>query len=175
MAMLELICSQMKMAHDILEGTMQDVTPEQAQWAPPGAAHTIGANYAHAITGEDGMVSSLLKGGPLLLMTDWAGKTGLSEPPPAPSQGDWDGWARRVQVDLPALREYAQAVYRATDNYLASLSDDNLNRPMDLSGMGMGQQPLNWFLTNITAAHVTMHTGEIACLKGLQGSRGYPF
>ena len=67
-----------------------------------------------------------------------------------------------------------KTVYAATDEYLASLSDDDLNRSLNLAGLGVGQQTLGWLLT-LMLANVNWHTGEIACLKGLQGAKGYPF
>jgi hypothetical protein len=30
-------------------------------------------------------------------------------------------------------------------------------------------------LANFALANIQWHTGEIACLKGLQGKKGYPF
>ncbi len=67
-----------------------------------------------------------------------------------------------------------KAVYAATDEYLASLTDADLNRSLDLSGLGVGQQTLGWLLT-LMLANVNWHTGEIACPKGLQGAGGSYF
>ena len=92
-------------------------------------------------------------------------------PPQAPP---WNEWAGRVQVDVEALHSYAQAVYQATDGYVASLSDEDLDRPLDLSAIGFGQQTLG-FMLSILVFNVHTHTGEIACLKGLRGAQGYPF
>ncbi len=162
-------------AHGILETTMQDVTPEQAHWAPPGVSNPLGANYAHTVLGEDMMIHGLLQGGAPLLATSWAGKIGVSEPPPAPDQGSWDKWARSVKVDLPAIREYAKAVYADTDQYLGSLGAAGLDKPLDLSMFHLGEQTVGFFLSGILLQHVNSHLGEISCLKGLQGARGYPF
>lgn len=170
-----LLREQFKVAHGILEGTMQDVTAEQAHWSPPGVANPLGASYAHIIFAEDVMVNSLVQGKAPMLMTSWAGKTGLSEPHPPPDHGPWDEWARKVNVDLGALRQYAQAVYQNTDEYLASLDNAGLSREMDLSSFELGTQTVGWFLGNIVLSHAHHHCGEISCLKGLQGAKGYPF
>lgn len=166
-----LLRTQYKDAHELLEGTMQGVTPEQAHWLPPGIANPLAASYVHVITSEDSVFGGMLKGGAPLMAGEWAGKVGLSEMPPT---ADWDAWARRVQVDLAALSSYAQAVYAATDEYLAGLTDEDLERPVDLSSWGMGEQTLGWLLS-LMMVHIGWHTGEIACLKGLQGAKGYPF
>jgi hypothetical protein len=154
-----------------LEGTAGDVTAEQARWLPPGKALPLGAHYAHVVLSEDMVINGMLQDSPPLAATTWAGRTGVSALPP---EGfEWSQWAKEVQVDLPALRQYAQAVYANTDEYLASLSDDDLNRPLDMSAVGAGQQTLGWMI-NIMLEHVANHCGELSCLKGLQGAKGYP-
>ena len=166
---------QFKVAHGMLEGTMQDVTEAQAHWSPPGIAHPVGASYAHIITGEDVMVNGLVQGKPPMFATSWAGKAGFSEPPPMPDQGDWDQWARNVKIDLGQLRQYAQAVYQNTDAFLASLDGTGLQRELDLAAFHLGKQTLGWFLGNILLSHTHHHCGEVSCLKGIQGAKGYPF
>jgi hypothetical protein len=156
-------------AHGTLEATMADVAPEQVHWSPPGKAIPIGASYAHALTGEDGVLRGMVQKTAPLFASVWAGRAGLSEPPP---QGlDWDEWSRRVQIDLPALRAYGQAVYAATDAYLASLTPEDLDTEID--GF-TGREKLGSFLMSL-ALHVGWHTGEISSVKGLTGAKGYPF
>jgi hypothetical protein len=169
---VSLLRQQFKTGHHFLKGTMEGVTSEMAHWTPLGKAQPLGANYAHILISEDFLINGLLKGAVPLLASTWAGKVGVSIlPPQAPP---WNNWAGQVQVELEALRDYGQAVYEATDNYLASLSDEDLDRSLDLSAVGFGQQALGWFL-GILIFNVHTHTGEIACLKGLQGAQGYPF
>ncbi len=162
---------QFKGAHGFLEATLGDATPEQVHWAPPGKARPIAAHYAHVLVSEDNTVNGMLKGATPLAATALTGRTGVSELPP---QGfDWGEWAQRVQVDLPALRQYAQAVYANTYDYLSSLTDEDLERPLDLSALGVGQQTVGWMLA-VLLGNVDHHCGEISCLKGLQGAKGYP-
>jgi hypothetical protein len=173
---IRLIRSQLRDAHGFLEATIQDVGPELADRPPPGTANPLGATYAHVITSEDMLIQGLLRQSAPLFGTTWAGKTGISEPMPMPGP-EWENygaWARRVQVDLGALREYAQAVYAATDAYLATLASDGLDQVLDLSALGMGQVSLAWVFSRLLVGHVDNICGEIACLKGIQGARGYP-
>ena len=88
--------------------------------------------------------------------------------------GDWGDWPRRVLIDLAALRQYAQAVYAATDDYVASLDDQALGRIVDLSAVGQGERSVGWLLTTGVVTNMLLHCGEISCLKGFKGSRGYP-
>jgi hypothetical protein len=166
-----------QIAHQFLEGTMADVTEAQLHWIPPGIANPLGATYAHVVLSEDMIINGMLQEKPPLFASSWLGKVGVSEPMPQPGP-EWENygtWAKRVQVDLAALRVYAQIVYATTDAYIASLTESDLDRPVDLSVAGMGQVNVAWILNGLVIAHAHNICGEIACLKGLQGARGYPF
>src|SRR2546423_5456844 len=121
----QLLRQQIRLAHDALEATMAGVTPAMAQALPPGIANPLGATYAHLVCSEDLLVQGMLKqSAPLGAST----ATGLTEPMPNPGP-EWSGyaaWTRRVRIDLEALRRYAQSVYAATDGYLATLQDADL-------------------------------------------------
>jgi hypothetical protein len=80
-----------------------------------------------------------------------------------------------VKIDLAALKKYGQAVFAASDEYVASLSDSDLELGADLSSFGLGVRSFAWVLGSIAISHVGEHTGGISCLKGLQGAKGYPF
>ena len=94
-------------------------------------------------------------------------------PMPGPGWADYGPWTRRVKIDLGALRAYARAVADQTDSWLASLTEADLDRPIDLSGIGFGQHTLATAVALLLANHLGTETGEIAVLKGIQGARGY--
>jgi hypothetical protein len=169
---ITLLRQQISTAHEWLEGTMADVTAEQADWAPPGKANPLGASYAHAVVSEDLIINGMLRGGTPLFLGEWAGKTGQSVPHPHEDWSQYAAWARDVRLDLPATRAYAQAVYAATDAYLAGLTPEDLDREVNLFGMS---QSLGATLGNFVAGHCHDMMGEISCLKGLQGARAFPF
>lgn len=172
------IKGQLKSAHEFLEGAMKDVTDAHMDYHPEGTALPVGAQYAHTILSEDYLVHGMLKGESPLSAGEWSDKTGLSALMPA-WDADWEKnnreWARSVQIDLPKLREYAQAVYAATDTYLNSQTDTTLMEEIDMSSMGMGKVSRAWFLGRIVIGHCDNLTGEIAAIKGVQGAKGYPF
>jgi hypothetical protein len=164
---------QIETAHGIVEGTMNGVDEKLCQKLPEGEAHPIGATYAHTVCGEDFLINMALRGGKApLMMGEWAGKTGVSEPPPAPG-GDLLAWAKKVQVDLAQARKYAQAVYANTNEYVGSLSAADLDEEVDIPGFG--KHPRAYFLNMIAVIHPSNHCGEIAAIKGMNGVRGYPF
>lgn len=160
-----------KWAAELLDLVMADVTPDQAHWQPPGTANPIAAQYAHALCGLDALVHVVLLGGDPLFASVWAGRTGISAP-------QWQAdpeWARAVRVDLAAAREYAGAVYAAADAYLDSIGEAELRETRDLTAFGLGVPTVDWLLSAIGVGHVNNMTGEISCLKGVLGGRGYPF
>jgi hypothetical protein len=173
---VELLGRIVRDARQVLDGTMADVTQAQVDFIPPGIANPLGATYAHVICSEDMVVQGMFRQAAPLFASGWAGRTGLSEPMPMPGP-DWPNygpWTRSVKVDLAALRRYAQAVSAETDGWLAGLSDSDLDRPMDLTGAGLGQHTWGSAIALLVANHLGTETGEIAVLKGIQGARGYP-
>lgn len=155
-----------------MEVTMADVTDSSAHFSNTGKAIPVGAAYAHAVIAEDMVVATMLaKKSPLASDNS---KTGLSIP--MPSQAEWnkhEQWYKTVKVDLPKLRKFAQRVYKATDDYLATLKDKDLDRVMDVPGMG--KQNLAWLISNFVILHIANLTGEVSAIKGVQGLKGYPF
>ena len=130
-----LLRSQFEFAHNWLAGTMTGVTNAAAAWQPQGRANPLGAHYLHTIAAEDAFINGMLTSGTPLMASTYAGKTGMSAPPP---MGDWGTWARSVAVDVEAVQPYAQAVYATTDAYVAALSDADLSRELDLAAVGLG-------------------------------------
>src|SRR5690348_11809454 len=158
-------------AHWLLEQVVAGIGDEAMHWRPPGTANTIAATYAHVLTSEDVFVAETLGGGQPLAQGEWAGRDGISLPPPRRG-ADWFEWSRRVRVDIAAARAYARAVYAASDAYLAGLDPDALGRPP--AAAIPGGQSLSWLIENLLVQHAALHSGEIAVLRGLQGLQGLP-
>jgi hypothetical protein len=176
MDLVSYLREQLRAAHDFLEVTVGDVTSEQLHFGPEGHALPVGAAYAHVIYSEDMLVQGMLKRS-APIFAGLKGGMGTSEPMPGFDADTWAGyeaWTRRVKIDLPSLREYAQKVYAASDAWLATLTDADLDAPVDLTAFGLGEQTMAWFIGRIIIAHVDNLTGEISAAKGLQGLKGYP-
>ena len=168
---VSLLGQQIKQAHDVYRGTVADLTSEQAHWKPGGAANSCAPLLVHIASGEDFFLN-MMTGRQPLAMGAYAGKTGASEPHPMGNYGEWAG---RVTVDMPQLSEYVQAVFKNTEDYVADLKPEDLDKEIDLSSAGLGKMSLGGFITMTSVIHPSNHTGEISCLKGLQGAKGYPF
>ena len=167
---VSLLRQQFKECAEWLGATMQGVTSDQAHWKPPGRANPLGATYAHTLLSQDVIANVLVKSGAPLAATTWANKVGVSEPPPRDDIAAWDQWARLVRVDLDALRAYGQAVQTSVDQVIMSLTDTDLTRAVETP---FGSSTVLFLLSNALIGHTHDHTGEISCLKGLQGARGY--
>jgi hypothetical protein len=117
------------------------------------------------------IVQRWLQGAEPLFESAWRGRTGISEP----QFGSDFEWARRVRVELPVAREYAHAVYAASDQYLGSLEPGALDLVLDLSKQGFGPKAVAWVLSALVVSHMNNMIGESAVLKGIQGAKGYPW
>lgn len=78
-----------------------------------------------------------------------------------------------MKLDIGQAREYAKAVYKATDDYLGTLSVEDLDDEIDVPGIGKNSRA--YFLGIGALIHLANHVGEISALKGVQGAKGYPF
>ena len=162
---------EVQWAHELLDMVTMDLSHEQAHWQPPGIANSIAATYAHAICGADGVVNGMLKEGAPLFASTWDGKTGVNHP----QFHSTPEWARSVQVNLAALQKCKEAVYAATNEYVAALTETDLDAERDLTRQGLGVRSVGWCLAALLIGHLNNMAGEISCLKGLQGAQGYPF
>ncbi|MCB0090880.1 MAG: hypothetical protein KDE54_23455, partial [Caldilineaceae bacterium] len=79
---VSLLRTQYKEAAGWLEGTMGGVTSAVAQYAPGGKATPIAGHIAHILSGLDFFVVGQVAGQAPLIASTFAGKTGISEPPP---------------------------------------------------------------------------------------------
>ncbi len=176
MTALELLKDQLKSARENFEATVGDLTHDHLYQDPGGKALPVGAQYVHLICSEDVIVQGMLQGKAPLSETTFKDKTGLSEPMP-PMDENWSAanekWSKSVQIDLDLFREYAKAVYEATDQYFNSLQDEDLDKEIDLGAFG--KNTVANILSGFLIGHTNSLTGEIAALKGLQGLKGYPF
>lgn len=172
MTVIDLIREQVKSSHELMESTISGVSDEVVHFNETNKALPVGAAYAHAVISEDVILSTMiLKTAPL--SSDNL-RTGLSIPMTSFSEWDkYEEWVKSVKIDLPKLQSFAQEVYGATDKYLASLTDADLEKEIDTGGMG--KYTLSHLLTNFIILHNASLAGEVSAAKGFQGHKGYPF
>ena len=78
-------------------------------------------------------------------------------------------------MDVSAFREYSALVYRATDDYLAGLTDAGIDAPLLAAATGGRQVPAGFMIVRVMATHFPAHAGEVAALLGVAGLKGLPF
>ena len=168
MEILDYMRRQMAAVRSKVSMTMKDVTVEQFNWAPPGTMNTISATFIHLTSVEDDFVQGILQGKPRIWDAGkWSEKTGVKK---TPGIGEnWDEF-KHLHLEPAAFLEYEQAVWAATDAYLAGLTAEDLDRKVKL-----GPRELTVAELLIMAANQSLsHAGEIAALKGVQGAKGLP-
>lgn len=156
-------------AHSVLEAAVRGC--DEATLLHSGEAiGSIGAIYFHTVCDEDFMVHGLLQGKPTRYEAGgWEARLGMPMPGPVQTLE----WAKSVQfADFPAVREYAAAVYAATDAYLSGLTEADLDVEVEVFGQ---KQARGRVLTGILLWHAISHQGEISALLGVQGKKGLPF
>ena len=173
---LQLLKDELKNARETFDGTAADLKEEDLHKNSGGLAFPLGATYAHLIFSEDAIVHGMLQGKAPLSGTTWKNKTGASLPFP-PMDASWKNtnreWSNNVQIDLPKMREYARAVFADTDAYLNGLKDADLEKEVDLGSWG--KKTVAEMIYSFIIAHTNQLAGELAALKGVHGSKGYPF
>lgn len=176
MTALKLLKDQLKEARELFENTAADIQEEHLHKDPGGKAFPLGATYAHLVFSEDVIVQGMMQGRAPLYETDWKDKTGASEPMP-PMDENWtpmnEKWSKTVRIDFPKMQQYAKAVYAATDTYVNTLTDEDLEKEIDLGSWG--KKTVAQMLSGFVISHACSLAGELSALKGVQGAKGYPF
>ena len=159
-------------AHMWYQGTVADLTEEQANIVPPGVTHPIGELMAHILQCEDIMINQVILGKPPLWERDgWKLKVG------GDLMVDHDAAAARAyKCHLAAMSDYGQAVFSSTGAFLEGLKETDLDRELELVSLGFSNNmSVGEFLTQMLLGNTYAHTGEISALKGSLGNKGYAF
>lgn len=169
---VDVVKSAFSGAHMWYQGTVGDLTEEQANAVPPGVSLPIGALMAHILHCEDFMINHVIRDKPPIWERDgWKDRVGgelLLDI--GPETG------RSYKANLAPLNEYGQAVLASTDTFLAGLDANELDRELNLVPLGFpSNMTMGAFLTQMLLGNTYAHTGEISSLKGSLGKQGYPF
>ncbi len=166
MSVQAMLHAQYREMHQLLEVAIGDCTSASLTKRLPGATiNSIGPIYAHTIFSEDGLVNGLVRGRtPIYHAGGWAKQIGI----PMPQGGlepDWD-----VTLDLAAFRDYANEVYKDTEEWLGGASEEELARVVNPGFTP--PMPAGTLMGTVMLWHVATHQGEISALKGAQGLVG---
>jgi hypothetical protein len=164
----EYIRQEMARVRMMVDRTMEGVTKELFNWAPPGSANTISATFAHLMNVEDNIIQKIIQDKASVWERDgWSAKTGIQKPPNIGE--DWSEFKHRT-IAIQPLHDYKTAVWAATDAYLELLKPEELDRMVTFS---RGERSTADLII-LSASQSLNHAGEIAVLKGIQGVQGFP-
>lgn len=173
MTIVELLAQQLRDAHQTLLGTLEGITDEQANFQPKGKALSVGAVWVHLAESED-MFLSTITGQPTLEASQFAGKTGFDQPQPTDNWAEtYPKWAKEVNINVAQLRTFTEAIFAASESFMATLKPETLEETRDMGSMG--QPTVQTIISSYLIAHCNQITGEISAIKGVQGLQGYPW
>ncbi len=163
------IQQQMANVRRQIDAVVKDTTDEQFNWPPPGTINPISAILIHMLAGEDYFIQTILQGKSRCWeVQEWGRKIGI-QTPPEPGRS-WDEF-KTVKILVVPVLAYEEMIRGATDNYLADLTAEELDRQVNFAGSVL---PVAEVLMTLVV-HIASHAGEIAAVKGMQGIKGLPF
>ena len=130
----------------------------------PGTCNAAAKSHVHALTSFDFFVLNKAQGVDMI-WPSFASKHGL---PPNPMEI----WGHGANISADDMKAYAEQIQKATLDYIATLSDADLDRQVDTQFFGMQNVA---YLLQLAAMHATGHAGDVAAVKGMQGLKGLPF
>lgn len=173
---LDLLKEELKSARETFEGTVSDIKKEHLHKDPGGTALPLAAAYAHLVLSEDLVLTQFIKGTVPLFETTWKDKTGVSALMP-PMDENWNDahlkWAKSLKLDLTQFKKYEKAVYAQTENYISSITNEDLEKEIDLGAWGT--KKVYFLLSVYVVGHIANLAGELSAIKGVFGSKGYQF
>lgn len=172
MSIVEFLREALRVQHAEIDHVVRELTPEQLHWVPAGSKlNSIGFTLWHYVRTEDNIVQFILQD---RTPTVWiAGgffeRFGLDKVAQGTGMSTEEAHALRLP-SMPEWMEYQQAVWRATDEYLASLNDAALERKITVRPFG--EITVAEALRRPCLTHGHAHFGEICVLRSLQGLPG---
>jgi len=174
LGVVELLRTAVGNLHNQFDEALQDLSLEQLHWRPLDKGNHISFIAWHYARTEDNVVQFVLQDRKptVWLEGGWDQRFGLDRI----AQGT--GWTveQAVALRLPSAEEwlsYQRAVWQATDAYLASLSDADLERTVRIAPFG--EIPARQAMTTILVTHGFTHLGEIHHLRSLMGLKTTAF
>jgi len=153
--------------HERWDGAVSDLSPEQIHYHP-GVGNHIGFIVWHYVRTEDNVVQFVFQNRqpPVWLQGGYDQAFGL----PRTAQGTGMPAEEAARLRLPAAEQwmpYQRAVWQATDAWLASVTEADLQRPVLIRPFG--EIPILTALRQILISHGYMHLGQVYHLRTLQG------
>jgi hypothetical protein len=158
--------------HQNLLDAVKSLTDEQLHFRPLDKGNHIAFMIWHCVRTEDLVINLMLqKKTPVWNEEGWDAKLELDPRSQGTGMSAEEAAALRIN-DLPAFVQYMEHTYSATNAYLSTLKEDDLDQVRDMPGRG--KDSLGGTLGSILVRHGTGHLSEIWYVKGLLGLQGSP-
>lgn len=155
---------QTEQAFGLLKMATDGMDDAQYNLDAPGTSNAAAKSHVHALTAYDFFVLNKGKGGDQI-WPQFSSKHGL---PANPN----DMWNYSGTISGAAVNDFSRDIKAAVMEYIATLSDEDLDREVDTQFFG--KQSLAWVL-QLASMHAAGHAGDVAAVKGMQGLKGLPF
>jgi uncharacterized damage-inducible protein DinB len=166
MTAVDFMKQTLEFLHRGFRGAAEGLSDDQVHFVPEGESHSIAWIAWHAARIEDLFIQQIFQrqqaeweaGG-------WAEKTGLPEKGFGTGQSLEDAKSIRIR-DMEAFRQYAAKVAGLTDQFLGTLTDDELGREVKL---GERTETMGESINLHLVMHLNGHRGEVNLLRGMMG------
>jgi hypothetical protein len=172
----------------LADRTFGELTDAQMRLRPAPAANSLAWLLWHMARAEDLFVNTVLFARPQVLADGWSARLEVAPVDIGTGMTAAEAAALADGVDLPALREYRDAVGRRTREIVAAMAPADwegrveaadVQRAVDAGGFGPNAGGLAAFFTgwpraallsSIAVLHPAQHLGEAATVRSLGGS-----
>src|SRR3990172_6004311 len=170
MSTIDFVRASLRQMHNTYNDAIGDLTPEQLHWRANENGLPIAFILWHYVRTEDNVIQFVLQRKPTVwLEGGWDQKFALDRVAQGTGMSLTEAQALRI-ASKEEWQRYMQAVWQATDDFLASRDDAYLQEKTTVKPLG--EMPIQNAIGNMCLTHGFTHLGEIAHLRGLQGLRG---
>jgi hypothetical protein len=172
MSAIDYFRSSLKGMHQSFFDAAKDLTDEQLHFRPLNKCNHIAFNLWHVARTEDMVINFLVqKKNPVWNAAGWDNKLGMDARAQGTGMTEQDAAAVKIN-NLQEFIGYMQDTFKATESWLETLKDEELDQVLDLPVLG--KRSLYEVIGGTALVHAAEHLGEIWYLQGLQGLKGCP-
>ncbi len=168
------IIDSLRALHEDWSRAVTGLTVEQVHHHAGGLTNSIAFLVWHYVRTEDNLVQFIFRGRkPTIWMSEgWDRRFELDARVQGTGFSSED--AQHVRIgDLDSFGEYTSAVFRSTEAYAETLTDEEMARIVTVRPLG--ELSIGGVIRKSIVTHGFSHLGEIWVLRGLQGLQGASF
>ena len=163
--------TSLKSMHSLLDKAVEGMTAAQFNFRPQEGGVSAFFSLWHYVRTEDNIVNFVTQGQPTVWLTGGYNET-FQLPRNSQGTGMTEAEANAVQVqDVAKWHEYQQAVWAATEGYLAGMSPEEFGQ-RKVTIKPLGEMSLWDGIYGVCLSHGYRHVGEIEYVRGVQGLGG---